>query len=76
MHIRDAFLWVVYRDPIDSMDYPSNLEIGLGWYKKGTNKEWIDNLTDHLMVDLETMITLANVTCIVVLDAYELNMGD
>ena len=27
--------WVEYRDPIDLMDHPSNMEIGLCWYQKG-----------------------------------------
>ena len=27
---------------------------------KGTNNKWTYNLTDHLMVDLETMIVLAS----------------
>ena len=46
---------VGYRNPIDSMDYPSNMEIGLRWYQKGTNNKWTYNLTNHLMVDLETI---------------------
>jgi hypothetical protein len=34
------------------------------------------DLTDHLIVELETIIALACVTCIVDLDAYELQLGD
>ena len=42
-----------YRDPIDLMDGPSNMESGLCWYREGTNNKWISDLMDHLMVDLE-----------------------
>ena len=27
--------WVEYKDPIDFMDHPSNMQIGLCWYQKG-----------------------------------------
>ena len=43
-------LWMKYRDPIDLLDRPSNMEIGLFGYQKGTNNKWTYNLTDHLMV--------------------------
>ena len=62
--------WVEYMDPIDFMDRPSNMEIGLWWYKKGANKKWTYDLTDHLLVNLETIITLASMGYVV--DAYEL----
>ena len=58
------------------MDRPSNMEINLCWYKKGTNNKWSYDLTDHLMVDLETIIALASMTYVVDLDAYELHRGD
>ena len=44
--------------------------------KKGTNNKWTYDLTNHLMVDLETIIALASMTYIVDLDAYELHLGD
>jgi hypothetical protein len=68
--------WVEYRDPIDLMDRPSNMEIGSCWYLKETNNKWTYNLTNHLMVDLETIVALASMTYIVDLDAYELHQGD
>ena len=44
---------------------------------KGTNnKYWTYDLTDHLMVHLETIIALAFMRYIVELDAYELHPGD
>ena len=43
--------------------------------KKGTNK-WIYDLTDHLMVDLETTIALASMTYIIDSDVNELHPGD
>ena len=63
-------------DPIDLMDYPSNMEIGLCWRQKRINNMWTYDLMDHLMIDLETIITLASRTYIVDVDAYELHPGD
>ena len=68
-------LWSI-KNPIDLMDCPSNMEIGLCWYKKETNNKWTYNLTDQLMLDLETIIALASMTYIIDLDAYELHPGD
>jgi hypothetical protein len=68
--------WMWYRDPIDFMDRPSNMEIGLHWYQKGTNNKWTSNLTYHLMVELETINALVFMTSILDLDAYELFLGD
>ena len=41
--------------------------------KKGTNNEWTHNLTNHLMVDLETITRFASMTYIVNIDVYELH---
>jgi hypothetical protein len=68
--------WVEYRDLIDLMDHPSNMEISLCWYEKGTNNKWTSGLTVHLMEDLETIIALASTTYIVDSDAYELHPGN
>ena len=68
--------WVEYRDPIDLMDRPSNVEIGLCWYQKGANNKWTYDLIDHLMVDLETIIALATMTYIGESNVYELHPGD
>ena len=65
--------WVEYRDSIDLMDHPSNMEIGLCQYEKGTNNKWTSGLTVHLMEDLETIIALASTKYIVDSDAYELH---
>ena len=73
---------VEYRDSlenlviIDLMDSPSNMKIDLCWYKRGTNNKWTYNLTDHLMIDLETISALASMTCVIDLDAYELHPGE
>ena len=48
-----------YRDPIDLMDCPSNMEIGLFWNQKGPNNNWTYDLIDHLMVDLEEEICIS-----------------
>jgi hypothetical protein len=34
MHKKFGDCWVEYRDPIDSMDHPSNMEIGFRWITK------------------------------------------
>ena len=47
----------------------------LTWYQKGTNNKWTYDHIDHLMIDLETIITLACMTYIVDLDAYECHWG-
>ena len=49
----------------------SYMDIGLYWYQKGTINKWTYDLTNHLMVDLETIIALATMTYIAKLDVYE-----
>ena len=63
-------------DLIGLMDRPSNIEIGLCWYKKRTNNKWTYNLPYHLMVDLKTIIALASMTYILDVYAYELHPRD
>ena len=41
--------------------------------KKVTNDKWTYDLTDHLMVDLETIIVLASTTYIIDLDDNKLD---
>ena len=65
-----------YRDPVDLMDLPSNMKIGLCWYRKGIDNKWTYNLPVHLMAYLETIIAIASMTCIIELHAYELHLGD
>ena len=67
---------VEYRDPIDFVDHPSNMKIGLSWFQKGTNNKWTYNLMDHLMADLEAITAIASMTYFVDLDANELHLGD
>ena len=76
MHRKFGNCWVEYRDPIDLMDHPSNMRIGLCWYKKGTTNKWTYDLTNFLIINLETITTLASMTYIVHFDAYELHLGD
>jgi hypothetical protein len=53
------------------------MEIGLCWYKKGTNNKWTYDLTEHLMLDLETIMTLIFMSYMYInLGAYELHLGD
>ena len=76
MHREFGNCWVEYKDPIDLMDHPSNMRIGLCWYKKGTTNKWTYDLTNYLIIDLGTITTLASMTYIVHFDAYELHLGD
>ena len=76
MHKKIGKFWVEYRDSIDLMDCPSNMEFGYVGYQNGTNNKWTYDLTDHLMIYLEMIIALASMIYIVDLDAYELNPGD
>ena len=48
----------------------SNMEINLCWHQKRTNNKWTDDLTDHLMVDLEVIIALASMIYIVDLGGF------
>ena len=50
--------------------------IGLCWYQKGPNNKWTYDLTDHLMIDLETKTALTSMTYIVDLAAYRLHPED
>ena len=43
---------------------------------KGTNNKWTYNLTGHLMIDLERIISIPSLTCTVDLDAYEEHPGN
>ena len=52
------------KDPIDLMDCPSNMEIGLCWHQSGPNNKWTYNLTYHSMIDLEITNALASMTYI------------
>lgn len=67
MHVKCDNYRVEYWDPIDVMDYPTNIEIDIYQYQKGTNKKWTNDFTHHLIVDLERIIAL---------DAYMLHMVD
>jgi hypothetical protein len=68
--------WVEYRDPIDLLDRPNNVEVGLCWYQKSAGLKWSYDLTDHIMVELDTVIALANLTYDVETDTYELHPSD
>ena len=52
------------------------MEIGLCWYQNGTKNKWTYELTNHLVVDLKTIIALAPMTYVIDLDGYELQLGD
>jgi hypothetical protein len=39
--------WVEYIDPIDLLDHPNNVEVGLCWYQKSAGLKWSYDLTYH-----------------------------
>ena len=51
------------------------MEIDLCWYQRETNNKWTYNLTNYLMIDLETIIALTFMTYIIDLNAYKLHPG-
>ena len=57
--------WVEYREPTNLLDRPSHMEIGLYWYQNDHESLWTYDLTNHIMVDLETLIALATITFVV-----------
>ena len=68
--------WVEYTEPNDLLDQPSHMQIGLCWYQKDHESLWTYDLTDHIMVDLETIIALATITFIVESNLYEVHPMD
>ena len=68
--------WVEYKDPIDLLDRPNNVEVGLCWYQKSAGLKWSYDLTDHIMVELDTVIALANLMYDVETYTYELHPSD
>ena len=52
------------------------MEIDLYWYQNGTNNKWTHDLSDHLMLHFEIVISLASMTYIGELDAYTLHPRD
>ena len=70
MRRKFANRWVEYREPVDLLDRPSHMEIGSCWYQKDHGSLWTYDLIDHIMVDLETITTLATITL------YELPLMD
>ena len=58
------------------MDRPNNVEVGLCWYQKFAWFKWSYDLTYHIMVELDTVISLANLTYDVETYSYELHPSD
>ena len=63
--------WIENQQPIDLLDQPSNLDIGFCWYQNRNESMWTYDLTDHLMIELETIIALNTMTYIVETNLYE-----
>ena len=56
--------WFECWQPIGLLDQPSNMEIGLCWYENKNGSMSTYDLTDHIMVELETIIALTTMTYI------------
>jgi hypothetical protein len=63
--------WIDYRQPIDLLDQPSNMEIRLYWYQNETRSMWTYDFMNHLMVELETIIALAIMISIMETNLHE-----
>ena len=68
--------WVEHIDPIDLLDRPNNVEVGLCWYQKSARLKWSYDLTYHIMVELDTVIAFANLTYDAETYTYELHPSD
>ena len=66
--------WIEYRQPIDLLEWPSNIELRVCWYQNKNGPMWTYALTYHLMLE-ETIIALASMTYVVELNLYELFNG-
>jgi hypothetical protein len=58
------------------LDRPNKVEVGLYWYQKFAWLKWSYDLTDHSMVELDTIIALANLTYDAETYTYELHPSD
>ena len=68
--------WIEYRQPIDLLDQPPNLKIGLYHYQIKNESMWTHDLTNCLMIKLETIIALTIVTYVVEANLHELHPMD
>ena len=55
MHCKVGNTWIDYQQPIDLLDWLSNMEQGLSWYQNKIGSMWTYDLIDHLMVGLESI---------------------
>ena len=65
--------WIEYQQPIDLLDQSSNMKIGLCWYQNENGSMRAYNLTNHLMVELKSIIAFATMTYIAKTNLYELH---
>ena len=64
MHVKFDNYRVENWDPIGVINYLSNIKIALYWHQKGTKRTY--DLTDHMMVDLETILAFGSYSCVCV----------
>jgi hypothetical protein len=53
------------------MDNSSNIEIGLCWHQEGTNEKWIYDITNNLMIDLETITSITSLASYDILPPFQ-----
>jgi hypothetical protein len=58
------------------LERPNNVEFILCWYQKFAGLKWSYDLTYHIIVELDMVISLANLTYDVETDMYELHPSD
>ena len=68
--------WDEYREPIDLLDRPSHVEVGLCWCQKDHGSLWTSDLTYHVMVYLQTIIALATINVVLGNHLCELHPTD
>jgi hypothetical protein len=76
MHRKFGNCWAECRDPIDVMNRPSNMQIGLRWHQRGTNNKQTYNYAHHLIIFFKTIIVSTSMTYYITnVNAYELSYG-
>ena len=68
--------WIEYRQQIDLLDWPSNMDIALCIYHHKNGSIWTYDTINHLIVDFKTIIALATTTYVVETNLYDLHPMD
>jgi hypothetical protein len=58
------------------LDRPNNIKVGLCWYQKSAGLKWTYDLTNYIMLELDTVIALANLMYDAETNTYKLHPSD